>query len=588
MLARSPFMLFIATLSLLAQDPNVIRVTTRMVEVNVIVHDRNGPVTGLTRSDFTILDKGKAQKIAFFSANLAAHASVAATAKASTPALPVNVFTNRPAPRTENPSSATVVLLDGLNTRIQDQVYAKQQFGKFLGQIRPDDRIAVYTLGNGLRVLNDFTNDSRRLVAAVAKYQGQNLASVETSEPDPADSGDFDLDYKLNDLFGAMADQAIISRVRLTAAALIAIANHVSHLPGRKNLVWVSSSFPFSLGGCSGENPTNWNAQIMETTNGTQQNCMALGPPPTTSSSAGKRAGGGGGGGLNAPGPSPFMDPSRENVVFDVEIRRAMQALNAANVAIYPVDARGLTSLPKQFTAAMGPISRAVAGGAAPAAHVDIAPTGTSVMEIVAGDTGGRAFYNTNDIQGAIRKAVDDSEVSYTLGFYPDAKSLDSQFHALKVQVDRKFVEVHHRKGYTATPDHTQTDVDREQVVRDALWSPIAATGITVLAKVDKMEQPAGVRIILALDVGELQFDAAEGKRKAEVEIAFEQRSADGRDLGKTEQVSPITLDESRYQSKAPIMVTKTLTPTAEVSEIRVALFDRLSGRVGSLTIPVK
>jgi VWFA-related protein len=574
---RYRWMLLAPVAVLLAQDASVIRVTTRMVEVNVIVRDHNGPVTGLTKDDFTIFDKGKPQKIAFFAANTVKHA---APATASPAAQQKMVFTNRPALSADAASSVTVVLLDGLNTHIQDQVYAKQQFVKFLAQIRPDDHVGVYTLGSELKVLHDFSSDSRSLLNAVAKFNGQNLPFVDISEPDPQDTGDLDLDGRLNNFLEVMADQAIKNRVRLTSVALIAIANHMSHLPGRKNLIWVSASFPFALGGCGGENPTNWNAQISEIQSGQQANCMG-----------GPIGGGGRGrGGMTQTVAANFSDLNRETIVFDGEIRRAMEALNAANVAMYPVDARGLTSLPKQFTAAMGPINRSVAGGGAPAAHADVQPTGTSVMEKVAVDTGGRAFYNTNDIQGAIRKAMDDSDVTYTLGFYPDSKTLDSQFHALKVEVAKKGVELRYRKGYTPTPDSLLTDDNREQVVKDALWSPLASTGITIAATMNKIDK--AVRITLIIDPMELEFTAAEGKRKAELEIAFEQRSADGHDLGKTEQLAPIALDEDRYQSKQPLTLTKTLTktltPAGGLSEVRIAVFDRHAGKVGSLIVPIK
>ncbi len=571
-------------LSLLAQDP-VIHVTTRMVEVNVIVRDHHGPVAGLGKDDFTIFDKGKPQKIAFFSANSMRHAQAAVPVRSAAPA---NVFTNRPAQNVESPSSVTVVLLDGLNTRIEDQVYAKRQFVKFLGQIRPNDSIAVYTLGNGLKVLHDFSSDSRSLLNAVAKFNGENLPFTEISEPDPANTGDQDLDTRLNDLLQGMADRAVINRVRLTSAALIAIANHVSHLPGRKTLVWVSSSFPFSLGACGGENPTDWNQTLQG--DGSKSGCMQLGPPPSTTSTAGRGgrgaggASGGGGGPLNPPGPSQFMMPNRENLMFDVEIRKAMQALNAANVVLDPVDARGLVSTPKMFTAAMP--SRP---NSAPPRFQDMQPTGTAVMEMVAADTGGRAFYNTNDIQSAIRQAIDDAEVTYTLGFYPDSKALDSQYHSLKVQVNRKDTEVRYRKGYIASADSVITETDREQIVRDALWSPLAATGIGLSATADRVDQPKpdSMRIVLTIDLDQLQFRSDGDKRKAEVQIAFEQRSVEGKALGTTEQVAPVVLDEDRYRSRQPITLTKTLLLSSGVSEIRVALYDRRSENVGSLVIPV-
>src|SRR5438105_13885035 len=95
---------------LAAQQPPVIRVTTRVVEVNVIVRDSRGPVAGLTRDDFALFDKGKPQKITGFTVT-----SLATTRKPAEP-MPANLYTNRPEARGETPANATVVLLDGLNT----------------------------------------------------------------------------------------------------------------------------------------------------------------------------------------------------------------------------------------------------------------------------------------------------------------------------------------------------------------------------------------------------------------------------------------------------------------------------------------
>ena len=77
----------------------------------------------------------------------------------------------------------TVVLLDAVNTSVQDQMYAKKEFVKFLGQLRPEDRVAVYALGTELRVLHDFTNDSKSLIDTITKN------SVGAPSPDRGDGG---------------------------------------------------------------------------------------------------------------------------------------------------------------------------------------------------------------------------------------------------------------------------------------------------------------------------------------------------------------------------------------------------------------
>src|SRR5690348_14732828 len=239
---------------LLAAQSPTIRVDTRLVEVNVIVRDQNNrPVEGLTKADFAIFDRGKEQKIAVFSAD-----SVHRVEKPAAP-LPAGMYTNRPEQRAETPTTITVVLLDAVNTRIEDQSFAKQQFIRFLAQIRPEDRVAVYALGSRLQILQDFTSDSKALLRSLARYRGQADALVADSEPDPANTGDSEMDKWLNNKNALLADNAIQARVRATVAAMEAIANHIGRLPGRKNLVWITGSFPFSVGERSTEANTNWN-----------------------------------------------------------------------------------------------------------------------------------------------------------------------------------------------------------------------------------------------------------------------------------------------------------------------------------------
>ena len=146
--------------------------------------DRRGPVADLGKDDFKLLEDGKERKISFFSVN-----SARTLAKPGKP-LARDVFTNRAERRGETPTGATVVLLDGINTDIRDQAFARRQFVRFLSQLRPEDRVAVYALGSTLRVLQDFTSDSSRLLAVLERYSGDNLSRVEASEPRLSDTGD--------------------------------------------------------------------------------------------------------------------------------------------------------------------------------------------------------------------------------------------------------------------------------------------------------------------------------------------------------------------------------------------------------------
>lgn len=223
-----------AALGLLAQTSQppqapAIHVTTRLVEVNVIVRNDKGPVGDLTRGDFTVLDQGKPQKIEFFEVN-----SVQRLERPGAPA-PANTFTNRVEEHGETPTSATIVLLDGLNTAIVDQIGAKQQLIKFLGQVRPEDRVAVYLLSTHLRILSDFTSDSARLLALLKQYSGNNLGFAAASAQDTPPTGNADMDAFLQEADALVRRTYQAQRARDTCAALEAIANHVRRLPQQES-----------------------------------------------------------------------------------------------------------------------------------------------------------------------------------------------------------------------------------------------------------------------------------------------------------------------------------------------------------------
>lgn len=113
-------------------DQNVIRAGTRLVQINVIVHDKKGPVTDLKKEDFTLLDKGKPRTIAIF--HMDTRLSDEEKFRNATKFSP-NAFSNSQG----DAANTSIVLFDGLNTKIADQIYAKQQIVKFLSQLKADD-----------------------------------------------------------------------------------------------------------------------------------------------------------------------------------------------------------------------------------------------------------------------------------------------------------------------------------------------------------------------------------------------------------------------------------------------------------------
>jgi len=150
-----------------SDSSTVIRATTRLVQVDVVVTDSSGhpPKDHLSEKDFTILEDGKPQKLSFFSFQ-----QIEGQEKQQLPhppQLPPHVATNRPEYR-RSVGPPVILLLDGINTPVESQMDVRQRMLKFLADhFDPRMRIAVFLLGNDLTVLQDFTSDPSLLTAAL-------------------------------------------------------------------------------------------------------------------------------------------------------------------------------------------------------------------------------------------------------------------------------------------------------------------------------------------------------------------------------------------------------------------------------------
>jgi len=505
------------------EQPLLLRSNTRLVEISVIVHDRKGePVSDLKKEDFIVTEKGKPQPIQLF--------SVESTGKLSAPAekLPPHIFSNRLDSRSGVPNSVTVILLDLLNTRWQDQVYAKQKLIKFLEQIHPEDRVALYTLGRSLKVLHDYTTDSRQLLERLHKFHGQNLPDISASEPDTGDPLNLlELGYNRGE-----SDFFTKDRVFNTLIALESIAGHLASLPGRKNLIWLSGGFPLQIGF----------DEIPE----------VKGPP-------------------------------QERRSFTDEVNHAIRALNNANIAMYPVDARGLI-MGSDF---------AGAESHAPPKRNPLKPVVSNLdtMQELAGRTGGRASYNRNDIDNAIRKAMEDARVTYTLGYYPANPEADGKFHEIKVKVDRPGMDVRYRKGYFAMREVSQDEKTRKSQLAGAVWSPLDATAVGLNARVDIIDKPAPntVNVFTQMDPANIKLEQKNDHWVGRVDLIFMQKDDQGRQLpgGITNTLELNLSKESYLKMLKGGLVYRTAFPRQPNSvNLRIAVRDAGTGSVGSVSIP--
>jgi VWFA-related protein len=516
------------------QTVPTVRVTTRLVQINVIAQRGDGkPVTDLTKDDFTVSDKGQPQQVATFSMETTRTLVDASTASAA----PSNWYSNRLEQKAGVPTSITVILLDGLNTRFADMSYARQQIIKFLGQLQPQDRVALYSLSNRVTVLHDFTSDATSLLAALKRHRTRDSAQVQASEPEVSDTGNDALDQFLNDVNQRTANFYITNRALVTAAALEAIAQHVGRLPGRKNLIWVSGSFPFNIG--MDDLSQAGNIQEMRS--------------------------------------------------FGEEIERAARALNDANLAIYPVDARGL--MPSPMANVANP-SRPMARGRPPSLTSLNPPRGNfDTMQVLADRTGGRAFYNTNDIFGSVRRAIEDSQVTYVLGYYPTHGEWTGKWHELKVQVKRPGVHLRFRRGYFALPDRPHTPQEAKAMLAEAVTSPLDFTTMGINARVVAVDVPGArtCRTEVHIETRDVTLELKDDRWVGELDLSYVQRDSEGKELASEMRQLKLRLNRETYDKvqKNGFILERDLPVAAGATQLRIIAQDAPSGSIGSVSVPV-
>jgi VWFA-related protein len=580
-LASHPF------LQAATQTPAV-RVSTKLIEVNVIVQDSKGePVSGLTKDDFAVYDKGKRQEIAFFSeeTNESVSTRSSAAAASPSPAVGTATFTNRVTTKNGGAPSITVILLDALNTQFTDMSYARAQVLRFLEQLRPQDRVAIYGLSTRLFVLHDFTSDVHALVNALQKSKNGESFQLQTSDTQDSDTGLDVLDEFMNTAQQHLSDFYVMNRVDLTARALKAIANQVAGLPGRKNLVWLSGSFPFQMG--YDAQTTNIAGPIGSTVYG---DAPALGGGKAASQRAQAQAG-------NAVHAPPPPDNSTERRNFSAEVESATNAVNDANVAIYPVDARGVMAPGGSANAisASAPTQNALnrnQGRPLSSTLMAVPPhENITTMETLADQTGGLAFYGNNDVGGSIRRAIDDSRVTYALAYYPENAKWDGSFRKIKVEVDKPGVELRYRRGYFAAASAADAGSDEQQLATE-IASPLENTtiGLTVQAEPVDVLGARQLKVHLRIEANHLRFEQANGGWEGSLQLIWTQFAADGRVVDSTTQPVSLNLPQKSYEQveRSGMPLTGALAIKDDAVTLRLVCRDTVSGLMGSLNLPLK
>jgi VWFA-related protein len=422
------------------QPITTLHTRTDLVVIDVVVTDKGqNPIHDLKQSDFTLLEDGKPQQIKSFEEHHSLPPAEAAKLEPM-PKLAPGYFTNySPVPAN---GAINVLLLDALNTPMKDQSFVRAQLLEYLKNSPKGVRVAIFGLTTHLIMLQGFTSDPEVLKAAVSGKAGPKGSVLLNDAVSGGSNVDNSMSEAMQEFGGSDPSSAQILanvqqfeaqaasfqlqlRAQYTLDAMNQLARYLVSLPGRKNLIWFSGSFP-----------------------------------------------------LNILPDGDLQDPFAAMMSAEDEYRETTNLLARSQVSVYPIDARGLFNNPAFDASQSGrAIARSPQGAAKAVSQFNDQTNGEhATMFAMAEDTGGRAFVNTNALSVAVGKAIEAGSNYYTLSYSPSDPKWQGQYRKIQVKLPQPGLNLAYRHGYYA--DDPDTPPKRGQ--ESAATAPTRSSAINI------------------------------------------------------------------------------------------------------------
>ena len=239
---------------------------------------------------------------------------------------------------------------------------------------------------------------------------------------------------------------------------------------------------------------------------------------------------------------------TKNGIENEASLRAATNEAAKANMAIYSVDSRGLQALSPVGDASSGSLrGNSAYSGAAATAQISANYGSQETLGTLSADTGGKAFFDSNDFAPAFQQMQHDTEAYYILGFHSTNQRADGSLRHLTVKVDRNDVTIEYRPGYYAAADfqHQKTE-DREEALTEQMHSDLPATDVAVyLQALYFMGNKNSYYIPVSLIVPGSQIPFVKGgdRDKATLDIVGQVKDAQGIVVGNVRQTVKLAVD---------------------------------------------
>ena len=534
---------------------DVIKINSNLVSFDVMVKDKKGrPITNLKTEDFTVTENGVPQKIEFFDSPLSS-----TEARKETPATQIE-----PGPTRRGPRNVISLVMDAQTTEGVNLKYVREGVTKYINdRIQDTDSVALFAITGGLQLLQPFTQNKQKLIAAADRSFGvgvsktaerrdleqsiattrDQLAGAATEEINTAAGGpaaaQVMMTRRVLEQYVQLRSALSVQQTRPILAALASICEGLRPIPGKKTLVM------FSQG---------------------------------------------------------FVAPQ----ALDWQVQSTIDIANRANVAIYIIDSTGLTG-GTPTSGALVPAGALSGISAATNQESRIrAGAGESVFDItrhegvdrqqdllyrISGDTGGQFIKNTNDISAGLERIDDEIRSRYTIAYRSTDMNFDGRFRKVKISVNTPEANITTRSGYNAIPPNQIMPFSPTEKKMISDFASISAHPTLPLAiQVSSFRGPQGyytVPISLEIPPDKLKFEHQGDKQLLQLNVlgvVRKENESDDQILSRLGGNFNVGLTASQYEAILSDKVFFRQDMELEPGNYTVDLFvkDQVSGNVAA------
>jgi VWFA-related protein len=278
---------------------------------------------------------------------------------------------------------------------------------------------------------------------------------------------------------------------------------------------------------------------------------------------------------------------TRQGIENQASMRAATNEAVKANMAIYSVDSRGLQALPAVGDASTGSLrgTSSYSGGAMQS-QLDSNFGSQEVLATLSSDTGGKAFFDSNDFSPAFQQVQHDTEAYYILGFHSTNTAHDGSFRHLTVKLNRSDVKIDYRPGYYAPADfqHQKTE-DREQALQEQLRSDLPATDVAVYLQAlyfRLADNKFFIPVSLIVPGSQIHVMKNGDRDKANIDVIGQVKNGEGIVVGNIRDTVKLALDAAQQVQRKNIQYSTGFTLAPGKYHLKFVVRENQTGAMGS------